>query len=87
MANKKEQGPGALNQEFSRYEQVEKTQSYRLSEGNDEAFDEDFTIQVCDMGLYWQGDEAARQEFAEQLGSAMEEIGFAILINHGFYPV
>jgi isopenicillin N synthase-like dioxygenase len=86
MADNKDQGPEALNQEFSRYEQVKKTQSYRLSEGQDEAFDEDFKIQVCDMSLYWQGGQVGRQAFAEQLGSAMEDIGFAILINHGVDP-
>lgn len=87
MARSKEQGVEALNQEFRRYEQVRKDQSYRLSEAAEgEQFDDDFQIRVCDMADWWRGDEAGREAFADQLGKAMEEIGFAILVNHGMDP-
>lgn len=87
MARSKEQGIEAFNQEFRRYEQVDKPQRYRLSEGGPgEAFDEDFRIRVCDMADYWSGGEKGRRDFAAELGSALEEIGFAILVNHGVDP-
>lgn len=87
MPRTKEQGVEALNQEFRRYEQVRKDQSYRLSEAAEgEQFDEDFRIRVCDMADWWRGGEAGQKAFADQLGKAMEEIGFAILVNHGIDP-
>jgi len=87
MKPSKEHGVEALNQEFRRYEQVEKRQSYRLSEGGGgEAFDDDFQIRVCDMAAWHQGGEAGRQAFSAELGKALEEIGFAIIINHGVDP-
>ncbi|MEM9300481.1 MAG: 2-oxoglutarate and iron-dependent oxygenase domain-containing protein [Pseudomonadota bacterium] len=86
MDPRKQQGIDALNQEFRRYEQVEKDQVYRLTENTAEAFDEDYRIRVCDMAQYFDGDDAGKAAFARHLGEAMEEIGFVILVNHGIDP-
>ena len=75
--SRKERGIEAVNQEFRRYEQVRKDQSYHLSEAEDEAFDGDFEIQICDMRA---------DDFSAQLGAALERIGFAILVGHGVDP-
>lgn len=80
-------GIEALNQEFKRYEQVKKDQSYHLSEQKEaDLFDDEYVIRTCDMGLYYHGGEAGKREFARQLGEAMRGIGFAILTNHGVDP-
>jgi isopenicillin N synthase-like dioxygenase len=80
-------GIKALNDEFSRYEQVRKDQVYALSEGKgDEEFDEDFTIRTCDLSLWLDGDADDKAKFAKDLGSALEDIGFAILTGHGVDP-
>ena len=62
------------NQDYIRYEQVEKRQSYHLAEDPREEFDDDFQIRTCDM---------RSPAFAEDLGNALREIGFAILEGHG----
>lgn len=87
MKNSQEKGIESLNQEFKKYEQVQKDQSYHLSEheGQDQ-FDEEYEIKTCDMGLYFNGGEQGKKEFARQLGEAMRGIGFAILVNHGVDP-
>ena len=87
MASDKELGVDALNRDFKRYEQVTKEQSYRLAESaEDELFDDQFRIQVCSLGWLRSGDDQARQQFVHDLGSAMERIGFAILVDHGIAP-
>ncbi len=82
-----DKGIEALNQDFKKYEQVQKDQAYHLSEkeGEDQ-FDEDYQIKTCDMGLFFDGGDAEKKEFARQLGEAMRGIGFAILTNHGVDP-
>ena len=71
-------GIRATNQDFIRYEGVEKRQSYHLAETpDDEQFDDDFRIRTCDM---------RDPDFAQQLGDALREIGFAILDGHGIDP-
>jgi isopenicillin N synthase-like dioxygenase len=81
----REQGVEASNRDFSRFDQVVKPQTYRLSESTagDEEFDHEFVIRTCDMTEYFHGGEAGRQRFSAALGAAMEEIGFAILVGHG----
>ena len=87
MTPRKEDGVDAVNRDFARYDQVEKPHTYRLAEGADEdAFDEEFQIRTCDMSLFFDGDEQGREQFASQLGGALEEIGFAILVGHGVDP-
>ena len=73
----KEDGVHALNQDFIRYEQVEKRHAYHLAEGVDEQFDEDFQVRTCDL---------RKPTFAQDLGDALHEIGFAILEGHGVEP-
>ncbi len=83
----RDDGVEAVNQDFSRYEQVRKDQSYRLSEGaGAEQFDETFTIRTCDMRQFFDGGATGRKQFAAELGSALEGIGFAILTGHGIDP-
>jgi len=87
VADRKTQGIGAENQDFARYEQVDKKQRYHLAEaGHEEAFDETYRIKSCDIGRFLQGDESAKRAFAQELGGALREIGFAILEGHGVDP-
>jgi isopenicillin N synthase-like dioxygenase len=83
MSTRKEKldGIGAQNREFRRHDQVEKRQSYRLAEGGVEDFDETTKIRTCDIGPVLAG--GSLDGFASELGSALEEIGFAILTGHG----
>ena len=86
-SGKRDEGIDAVNQEFSRYEQVRKDQTYRFSEGEGtEEFDEEFRIRTCDMGLFLNGGESGKKRFAADLGAALESIGFAILTGHGVDP-
>jgi isopenicillin N synthase-like dioxygenase len=79
-----EKGIEASNQDFSQFEQVNKPQSYQLTEHQgEEEFDTDYVIPTCDMEQYFNGGEAGRKAFSQQLGSALEGIGFAILTGHG----
>lgn len=86
MSDRKEHGIEALNQEFSRYEQVRKDQRYRLAERADlEQFDDEYVIRTCDMAAFFSGGEQGKAHFAQQLGSALADIGFAILTGHGIH--
>jgi isopenicillin N synthase-like dioxygenase len=67
----------ATNQDYIRYEGVEKRQTYHLAESAEEQFDDDFVIRTCDM---------RSPTFARDLGDALREIGFAILDGHGVDP-
>lgn len=85
--DRREQGIAAVNQEFRRYEQVRKDQTYHLSETEGaEPFDEGFEIRTCDMRPFFHGGEAGRTQFAADLGAALESIGFAILTGHEIDP-
>lgn len=82
--DKQDKGVKALNQEFKKYEQVKKNQTYVLSENEGmEEFDEEFVVKTCDMSKWLHGSEAEKAEFAQGLGEAFEDLGFAILENHG----
>jgi isopenicillin N synthase-like dioxygenase len=76
----------ALNQQFSRYDQVRKTHTYRLAEHEGDAFDEDYEIATLDFAPFLNGDEGDKALFAEAFGSALQEIGFAVLTGHGVDP-
>ena len=74
----KEDGIHATNQDFIRYDQVEKRQTYHLAESaGEDQFDDEFQIRTCDM---------RSPAFAQDLGDALREIGFAILTGHGVDP-
>ncbi len=84
MNSTKETGIFAVNQDFKKYEQVNKNQQYHLAENeNAEQFDDDYQIKICDMRLFFEGGEEGRKQFAAELGAALEGIGFAILSGHG----
>lgn len=84
MKTNRENGIFAVNQDFKKYEQVNKNQAYHLAEQDDlEEFDEEYQIKTCDMNQYFFGSEAGKKQFANELGAALEGIGFAILSGHG----
>jgi len=83
----KEEGVRATNQDFIRYDQVEKHQNYHLAEGNaGEEFDDEFQIRTVDIGRFLFGTDDDKRAFAKDLGDALHEIGFAILVGHGVDP-
>ena len=84
MEQNQEHGIEAVNQEFKRYEQVKKDQTYHLAEKADEdQFDDEYVIETCDLRDFFEGGEEGKQRFAMKLGKAMEEIGFVVLTGHG----
>ena len=86
MSTKKEHGVDAVSKEFERFDQVERPHEYHLAEGASDQFDDDFQIATCDMGLFYHGGVEGQAAFAQQLGRAMQDIGFAILTGHGVDP-
>jgi isopenicillin N synthase-like dioxygenase len=87
VSDRSRQGTQATNRDYVRYDQVRKTQVYHLAESAEgEGFDEEFRIRTCDLGRFLRGDAADRRAFARELGSALREIGFAILVGHGIGP-
>ena len=78
--------PAEFNRELGAYEQVEKLQRYRLAEGAEEEFDEDFVFEPCDLRLLASDDPAERARGVRSLGESLEDTGFAILTGHGVAP-
>lgn len=76
----------ALNREFARYDQVEKSHTYRLAEHAGDEFDEDYKIATLDFGPFLRGDAGDRERFAEAFAGALGEIGFAVLVGRGVEP-
>ena len=76
MSSSKDKGIDATNQEFKRYEQVRKDQDYHLAEKEaEDQFDGDYVIQTCDMSQFFDGGEAGKEKFAQQLGAAFGPVG------------
>ena len=73
----------ALNQDFSRYDQVRKAHTYRLAEHESDAFDEDYEIAMLDFAPFLRGDAGDKARFAAAFAAALREIGFAVLVGHG----
>lgn len=73
----------ALNQEFKRYDQVEKSHTYRLAEHPGDEFDDAYEIATLDFSKYLEGDSATKKEFVTDFGAAVQEIGFVVLTGHG----
>jgi isopenicillin N synthase-like dioxygenase len=73
----------ALNQDFSRYDQVRKAHTYRLAEHEGDEFDEKFEIATLDLAPFLHGNARDRARFAEAFAAALQEIGFAVLVGHG----
>ncbi len=74
---------GANNQEFTRYDQVEKSHTYRLAENPSDEFDDDYVIPVFDIAPFLHGDAGDKARFAADFGAAVQEIGFSIITGHG----
>lgn len=83
MKSQLEQGIEAYNQDFRKYDQVDKIQRYRLSESEEDQFDEDYQIKICDMSQFFSGGDAGKMNFAQELGESLEDVGFAIITEHG----
>ncbi len=84
MTKAKTEGIHSVNQEFKKYEGVNKAHEYNLVENeNKDEFDEDFVIQTCDMHEFFEGGAEGKASFSKKLGQALEEIGFAVLSGHG----
>jgi isopenicillin N synthase-like dioxygenase len=75
-----------LNVEFRKYDQVEKAHTYRLAEHESDEFDEDYRIATLDIAPFLRGGENDKAWFAEAFTSALQEIGFAVLVGHGVDP-
>jgi len=73
----------ASNQEFRRYDQVEKSHTYRLAESSADEFDTDFKIEAFELSRYLHGNAHDKQRFAEEFGAAVQHIGFSVLTDHG----
>ena len=73
----------ARNQDFIRYEQVEKSHTYRLAENPSDEFDDEYRIQTFDIDAYLNGNAKDRARFAEAFGTAVQDIGFSIITGHG----
>ena len=76
----------AVNQDFVRYDQVEKGHTYKLAESDTNEFDENYQIQIFDFARYLHGDVNDREDFAREFGEAVQDIGFSILTGHGVNP-
>ena len=85
--DEKQRGIRSTNREFIGHDQVRKPHTYHLAEqgAGEEAFDESHAIRTCDMALL-HGDADDRARFAQQIGQALEEIGFAVLTGTGVDP-
>jgi isopenicillin N synthase-like dioxygenase len=73
----------ALNRDFRKYDQVQKSHTYRLAESDEDQFDDDYRIAVLDFGRFLQGDAGERAQFADEFSAALQDIGFAVLTGHG----
>jgi isopenicillin N synthase-like dioxygenase len=78
--------PNALNRDFEKYDQVRKAHTYRLAEHEGDEFDENYEIATLDFEPFLHGDEKAKARFAEEFATALQEIGFAVLVGHGVDP-
>ena len=76
----------SLNRDFSKYDQVTKTHTYRLAESEADEFDEDYRDPILDFEPFLNGDAKDKSRFAEEFAGALEEIGFAVLVGHGVDP-
>ena len=76
----------SVNQQFSRFDQVQKSHTYRLAEHSSDEFDEDYEIACLDFAAFLHGDQVAKAQFAEAFARALQEIGFAVLVGHGVDP-
>jgi isopenicillin N synthase-like dioxygenase len=76
----------ALSADFRKYDQVEKTHTYRLAEHEGDEFDADYEIATLDISQFLSGSEDDKAQFASNFVAALGEIGFAVLEGHGIDP-
>ena len=76
----------SVNLDFTRYDQVTKSHTYRLAEGEADEFDDEYEIATLDFEPFLRGDAADKARFADSFGGALQEIGFAVLVGHGVDP-
>ena len=76
----------AINQQFKKYDQVEKSHTYRLAERPGDSFDEDYEIATLDFAAFLNGGAGDKARFANAFAEALQEIGFAVLTGHGVDP-
>ena len=57
----------ALNRDFVKYDQVEKSHTYRLAENPGDEFDEDYEIATLDFGQYLNGDAADKVQVKSEM--------------------
>jgi hypothetical protein len=91
-ASDAEKDRGIKGQNNLKYEELNKPR-YQLSATADgeDALDRSFELRVVDMSAVLRakpgrGGAAARAVFAAELGSALENLGFAVLLGHGVDP-
>ena len=66
MGSLKDKGITAVNQDFSKYDQVKKEQTYHLAEGEvDEEFDNETIIKTCDIGQFLTNGAQGKKQFAQ----------------------
>ena len=73
----------ALSTKFRKYDQVEKTHTYRLAEDEADEFDNDYRIATLDFERFLRGNATDKAGFADDFAGALGEIGFAVLEGHG----
>ncbi len=76
----------SLNRDFSKYDQVRKTHTYRLAENAADEFDDEYEIATLDFEPFLRGNAKDKSRFSEEFADALEEIGFAVLVGHGVDP-
>src|SRR5438552_14387717 len=76
----------ALSSDFTKYDQVAKAHTYRLAEHESDEFDEKYEIATLDLEPFLRGNAADKERFAGSFGTALSEIGFAVLTGHGVDP-
>ena len=76
----------SISRAFEKYDQVRKTHTYRLAEGEGDEFDEDYRIATLDFGRFLNGDAKEKARFADEFAAALQDIGFAVLTGHGVDP-
>lgn len=73
----------SVNQQFNRFDQVRKSHTYRLAEGEADEFDDEYEIATLDFEPFLRGGDSDKKRFAKAFAGALEEIGFAVLVGHG----
>src|SRR3954454_1095154 len=73
----------SLNRDFTKYDQVAKSHTYRLAEHTTDEFDEEYEIATLDFEPFLHGDAGDKARFAQAFAAALQAIGFAGLVGHG----